>query len=245
LEFSWYLLNGSVVTRMKMLITVVLVVTIALCANAGLPPQGRYEERPVGIPGSQTSPGGGLVERVGEPGTEVDVIEELNPDIGEPGPPAPEDFGEEPFGERGGWPYAPGPELARTSGREMGITGYVRVNVPTGELPENSCLRIKLVDASRMDASSTTIVEEIYDLEGQEIEEKFPYEIWASKPANDELWRRYQLQAVLNIGWCKEPGSSTWIKQGDYNNDWAHPIYMTEEEDEYEKDIKIKKYIHG
>ena len=83
--------------------------------SLGLPPQGRYEERPVGIPGSQTSPGGGLVERVGEPGTEVDVIEELNPDIGEPGPPAPEDFGEEPFGERGGWPYAPGPELARTS----------------------------------------------------------------------------------------------------------------------------------
>jgi len=163
-------------------------------------------------------------------------------EVGEPGPPGEEEDefeGEDTFE----WPYAPGPDEYKSAGREMEVFGVVRFNVPTGKLPPNSCLRIKLVDASRMDAAYTIIVSQTYELGGQDPGNAFPYELVAPKPARNELWRFYQLSTVLNVGWCKKPDSSEWIRQGDYNNVWSHNIQMTAQDDSYEKDINIVKYI--
>ena len=120
----------------------------------------------------------------------------------------------------------------------MTVRGKVNFNV-NRILPSPSCLFVTLADVSLMDAPSTVIKSQRFDLSNFDTSVGFfEYELTTKRPA--QLWRSHSLSATLHAGRCPEKRQSITI--GDILTDTTHSIELTKSKTEYTKDINTICY---
>ena len=119
----------------------------------------------------------------------------------------------------------------------MRVKGKITFPRPTGRLPFPSCLRIKLADVSLQGAPSVSIKEIKIDVSNTDVGTEYQYILETKKPI--AWWKDYAISAMLNKGWCKADGEKKSIKKGDYWTDTNFRVDITEEREEYLKDISV------
>lgn len=119
----------------------------------------------------------------------------------------------------------------------MRVKGKITFPQSTGRLPPPSCLRIKLADVSLQDAPSVSIKEIKIDVSNEDVGTEYEYELESKKPI--AWWKDYAISATLNKGWCKADGEKKSIKEGGYWTDTNFRVDITEEGEEYLKDISV------
>lgn len=122
----------------------------------------------------------------------------------------------------------------------MRISGKITFSEPTGKLPFPSCLRIRLADISLQDVPSVLIEEIQIDVSNQDVGTEYRYELETKKPI--AWWRDYAIRAVLNKGWCKQKGGDKWLRKGDYNTETSFRVPITEEGENFVKDVFVTCY---
>lgn len=120
----------------------------------------------------------------------------------------------------------------------MTIKGKVNFNF-NRILPTPSCLFVTFSDVSLMDAPSTTIKSQRFDLSNFDTSVGyFEYELTSKRPA--KLWRSYSLSAMVHAGRC--PEKKQRINKGDILTDTTHSIKLSDSKTEYTKDINTICY---
>ena len=97
-----------------------------------------------------------------------------------------------------------------------------------------------LVLIGLMDAPSTTIGSQRFNVSNFDTNGLFEYEMTFKKPADSQLWRRYSVSARIHLERC--PEESQVIKRGEFITDTHFGVSLTRDKDDYEKDFKIICY---
>lgn len=124
----------------------------------------------------------------------------------------------------------------------VNVKGKIYFSKSIGRLPSNSCIQIKLQDASQTGAKPMVLQYKKINASGLTITDSFPYSIWSKKPNILRLNRNYIITAILNKGWCPEDGSFPWIKKYDYLDTKQHTIKMNYNRATIKKDISLECY---
>eukprot|EP00794_Sanderia_malayensis_P003289 gene3289-3771_t len=98
------------------------------------------------------------------------------------------------------------------------LVGNVLLPEKLTKLPEGSCMTVKLKDARRADAPSTTMAKEVIRTPELKVQEGKPllYSVKLKEGPKDFI--RYSVSIVITLGWCPEENSGEWIRKGDLLN---------------------------
>ena len=107
-------------------------------------------------------------------------------------------------------------------------------------LTDSSRLKVQFQDVSRADAPSITLGTFTLDIKDYKASAPLKYSITTEKPRPASFF--YSVSAVINVGWAAQEGGDEWLRQGDYLNDTTHHVDITEEQNEYERDIEVIYY---
>ena len=109
------------------------------------------------------------------------------------------------------------------------------------KINSSSCLKISLKDVSVADSHSITIASMIVNVSNIESKE-YEYVLESKKPLDEELYRRFTVNAILNVNWCPPEDSMKWIKKGDYLTDTAFSVELQKNISIYKQDVHLICY---
>jgi uncharacterized lipoprotein YbaY len=129
---------------------------------------------------------------------------------------------------------------------EVTIDGELIFPDEVGMIPQESCLMIRLKDATRSDAFSDILSSTSINLGGRYIGKTTEYTFTTPKPLSKFFPRLFSLSAVVNIGWCgKYSASGEWIREGDYLTTSPNHIMFEENRDIYGQNFNLVCYDCG
>ncbi|XP_066911698.1 uncharacterized protein [Clytia hemisphaerica] len=137
------------------------------------------------------------------------------------------------------WPV-PKPRKPILSDIEMTLKGRIDFKGVKKVLPSPSCLYVTLADVSLMDAPSTVIGTQRFNVSNFDTSNMFQYEMAFKKPAESQLLRRYSVSARIHLGRC--PEKLQVIKRGEFITDTHFGVSLSRDKDSYDKDFKIICY---
>lgn len=123
---------------------------------------------------------------------------------------------------------------------EMTLKGRIDFKGVKKVLPSPSCLYVTLADVSLMDAPSTVIGTQRFNVSNFDTSNMFQYEMAFKKPAESQLLRRYSVSARIHLGRC--PEKLQVIKRGEFITDTHFGVSLSRDKDSYDKDFKIICY---
>ncbi|NP_001267819.1 cysteine rich BMP regulator 2 precursor [Hydra vulgaris] len=140
------------------------------------------------------------------------------------------------------FPFAGKVQERPMSDKSMTISGLV-ILPQTIQIPPKSCLVVHFQDVTLADVASRIIATQIVHFSEVTTKDVIDYKINSKMPLPEDIGRIYSVRAFLNIGWCSrtvDDGRS--IQKKDYLSDERTTVMLSNDKDEYIKDITIKCY---
>ncbi len=109
-----------------------------------------------------------------------------------------------------------------------------------GKLPSPSCVHISLEDAALQDVSSVLYANKVIDVSNVTIGSEYDFELVSKRPKY--LHGSYSVSATINVGWCANADSKSWIRQKDYLTDSQHNVALNENNPDYNIELWMKYY---
>ena len=122
----------------------------------------------------------------------------------------------------------------------MIIRGELSFDKAPGKLPKPSCLNFIFEDISFQDVKSVLYAEKRIDVSGVDMKKKIKYSLETKKPK--DIKADFTMSVVLNIGWCPDKNSTSWLRNHDFLSDTTFRVPLSLEEVEYSKDIAAVYY---
>ena len=119
----------------------------------------------------------------------------------------------------------------------MTIHGKVSFKKSPGQLPPKSCLRVVFEDVSIQDDASVVYKTEEFNVSSSSIDSHFEYKFSSKRPKHHHEF--YAVSAVLNVGWCPDPDSESWIRDFDFLSDTTIYVPISENTTDYEVNIPV------
>ena len=115
-------------------------------------------------------------------------------------------------------------EAANFDGKKL--EGNIILPNEVKSIPEGSCMKVSLEDATKQDTASKTLAKKVIKTPELSYEEGKPisYSLDLKGELNEAL--DYSMSVVINLAWCAEEGGKEWIRKGDLINDTNFPVKL-------------------
>lgn len=127
-----------------------------------------------------------------------------------------------------------------TADEDMRIHGKVSFKKSPGKLPVPSCLRVVFEDVSMQDVDSVVYKTEEFNVSSTDINAHYDYEFKTKKPRESHEF--YAVSAVLNVGWCPDPDSESFVRDFDFLSDTTIYVPINENTTDYEVNVPVVFY---
>ena len=92
-------------------------------------------------------------------------------------------------------------------------------------------------DVSIQDDESVVYKTEEFNVSSVDINAHYEYEFKTRKPKYNHEF--YAVSAVLNVGWCPDPDSNSWLRDFDFLSDTTIYVPISDNTTDYEVDVPV------
>ncbi len=107
------------------------------------------------------------------------------------------------------------------------LQGNILLPNEVKEIPDGSCMRVKLQDTMLADAAAKTLLQQKVDKPDLKVENGTVGYILELKGDLSDV-NEYTISVVVNMGWCAEENGKEWIRKGDLLNDTQFKVQLKE-----------------